>query len=191
MEMPPVQKAKSLPRTLDDPALFINREVSWIKFNNRVLEEAQDRRHPLLERVKFLAISGSNLDEFFMTRASILEQQIEKGDFEPTPGSRMTPLEQIKVTRREILPLLRSQKKCWEEELSPALAREGIYIRKPNDLTERQNLTLRDYFRREILPAMKKPDEEYFLGLHLQSPHQPAGSGQRPKIERDINQDHC
>ncbi len=164
MESPPVQKAKSLPRTLDDPALFINREVSWIKFNNRVLEEAHHRSHPLLERVKFLAISGSNLDEFFMTRASILEQQIERGDFEPTPGSRMTPLEQIKVTRREILPLLRSQKRCWEEELSPALAREGICIQKPNNLTEQQNLTLRDYFRREILPVMKKPDEEYFSG---------------------------
>ena len=96
-------------RLLDDPALFINREVSWIRFNYRVLEEANDTSHPLLERVKFLAISGSNLDEFFMTRASILEQQVERGDFEPTPGSRMTPLEQIKVTRSEILPLLKKQ----------------------------------------------------------------------------------
>ncbi len=162
MESPPVQKVESLPRSLDDPALFINREVSWIKFNNRVLEEAYDRSHPLLERVKFLAISGGNLDEFFMTRASILEQQIERGDFEPTPGSRMTPLEQIKVTRREILPVLRSQSKCLEEELFPALAKEGIRIQKPNDLTERQNLNLRDYFRREILPVMKKADVEYF-----------------------------
>ncbi|MGA3296849.1 MAG: polyphosphate kinase 1 [Candidatus Bathyarchaeia archaeon] len=161
MESPPVQKVESLPRTLDDPTLFINREVSWIKFNNRIIEEAQDRRHPLLERVKFLAISGSNLDEFFMTRASILKQQIERGDFEPTPGSRMTPQDQIKVTRREILPLLRSQKKCWEEELFPALARESIRIHKPNNLTKRQNLALRDYFRREILPVMKKPNEEY------------------------------
>src|SRR5208337_1534256 len=99
-------------KSLDDPALFINREVSWIRFNYRVLEEAQDTRHPILERVKFLAISGSNLDEFFMTRASILEQHIERGDFEPTPGSRMTPLEQIKVTRNEILPLLKQQEKC-------------------------------------------------------------------------------
>jgi polyphosphate kinase len=84
---------------LDDPALFINREVSWIRFNYRVLEEAEDPSQPLLERVKFLAISGGNLDEFFMTRASILEQQIERGDFEPTPGSRMTPLQQIKVAK--------------------------------------------------------------------------------------------
>jgi polyphosphate kinase len=162
MESLPVQKPKSIPRSLNDPAFFINREVSWIRFNSRVLEEAYDRSHPLLERVKFLAISGSNLDEFFMTRASILEQQIERGDFEPTPGSRMTPLEQIKVTRREILPLIRSQRKCLEEELFPALAREGIRIQTPNDLTERQNLDLRDYFRREVLPVMKKPHEEYF-----------------------------
>lgn len=147
-------------QTLDDPALFINREVSWIRFNYRVLEEAEDPRHPLLERVKFLAISGSNLDEFFMTRASILEQQIERGDFEPTPGSRMTPLQQIKVTRGEILPLLRRQKKCWEE-LVPLLAKKGIRILKPNDLSKHQNRILRDYFRKEILPVMKKPDADY------------------------------
>jgi polyphosphate kinase len=146
---------------LDDPALFINREVSWIRFNYRVLEEAQDPSHPLLERVKFLAISGSNLDEFFMTRASILEQQIERGDFEPTPGSRMTPLQQITVTRSEILPLLRRQKECWEQELAPLLAREGIRILKPKDLTRSQKRTLRDYFRKEILPVMKRPDAEY------------------------------
>lgn len=147
-------------RPLDDPALFINREVSWIRFNYRVLEEAQDPSHPLLERVKFLAISGSNLDEFFMTRASILEQQIERGDFEPTPGSRMTPLQQIKVTRSEILPLLRKQKECWDG-LAPLLAREGIRILKPKDLTKHQKRALRDYFRKEMLPVMKKPDADY------------------------------
>ncbi|HXZ90420.1 MAG TPA: polyphosphate kinase 1, partial [Candidatus Dormibacteraeota bacterium] len=146
--------------TLDDPALFINREVSWIRFNYRVLEEAQDSTHPLLERVKFLAISGSNLDEFFMTRASVLEEQIERGDFEPTPGSRMTPLQQIKVTRSEILPLLKSQRECWDQ-LAPLLAQEGIRILEPKDLSERQNRILRDYFQREILPVMKKPNVEY------------------------------
>jgi polyphosphate kinase len=147
-------------RTLDDPALFINREVSWIRFNYRVLDEAQDPNHPLLERVKFLAISGSNLDEFFMTRASILEQQIERGDFEPTPGSRMTPLEQIKVTRSEIIPLLKHQRECWEE-LVPLLARQQIRILEPKDLSARQNRILRDYFAKEILPVMKKPNVEY------------------------------
>ena len=146
--------------TLDDPALFINREVSWIRFNYRVLEEAEDRSQPLLERVKFLAISGGNLDEFFMTRASILEQQIERGDFEPTPGSRMTPLQQIKVTRGEIIPLLKNQRRCWEN-LVPLLAEEGIHVLKPNDLSKRENRILRDYFEKEILPVMKKPDVEY------------------------------
>ena len=157
-----VQVAESATvRTLDDPSLFINREVSWIRFNYRVLEEAEDQSHPLLERVKFLAISGGNLDEFFMTRTSILEEQIERGDFEPTPGSRMTPLEQIKVTRSEILPLLRRQKQCWEEELAPLLSREGIRIVAPKDLSRHQNRTLRNYFWKEILPVMKKPDAEY------------------------------
>jgi len=147
-------------RTLDDPALFINREVSWIRFNYRVLEEAEDPSQPLLERVKFLAISGGNLDEFFMTRASILEQQIERGDFEPTPGSRMTPLQQIQVTRREIIPLLKNQRRCWDD-LQPLLAKEGIRILRPEDLSDSQNQILRDYFRTEILPVMKKPDVEY------------------------------
>ena len=148
------------PALLDDPALFINREVSWIRFNYRVLEEAEDTNHPLLERVKFLAISGANLDEFFMTRASILEQHIERGEFEPTPGSRMTPLQQIQVTRKEILPLLRSQRKCWDE-LAPLLAKEQISILNPSELSKRQNRILRDYFRTEILPTMRKPDADY------------------------------
>jgi polyphosphate kinase len=147
-------------RTLDDPALFINREVSWIRFNYRVLDEARDSRHPLLERVKFLAISGSNLDEFFMTRASILEQQIERGDFEPTPGSRMTPLQQIKVTRSEIIPLLKGQRESWNQ-LVPLLAAHRIRILKSSELTKRQRRTLRGYFQREILPAMKKPNADY------------------------------
>lgn len=147
-------------RTLDDPALFINREVSWIRFNYRVLEEAEDPSQPLLERVKFLAISGGNLDEFFMTRASILEQQIERGDFEPTPGSRMTPLQQIQVTRGEILPLLKKQQKCWDD-LLPLLRKEEIRILHPSDLNKGQHQILRDYFKTEILPVMKKPDVEY------------------------------
>lgn len=147
-------------KSLDDPSLFINREVSWIRFNYRVLEEAHDTSHPLLERVKFLAISGSNLDEFFMTRASILEQHIERGEFEPTPGSRMTPMEQMKVTRSEILPLLRKQKKCWEE-LSAALTKENILIQQSNDLTSKRKRMLREYFENEILPVMKKPNADY------------------------------
>jgi polyphosphate kinase len=160
--LPTVPTARELApvRTLDDPALFINREVSWIRFNYRVLEEADDPSQPLLERVKFLAISGGNLDEFFMTRASILEQQIERGDFEPTPGSRMTPLQQIKVTRGEIIPLLKSQKRCWDI-LAPLLADQGIRILKPNEIDSNQKRNLRDYFRKEILPVMKKPDVEY------------------------------
>ena len=145
---------------LDDPSLFINREVSWIRFNYRVLEEAEDSSQPLLERVKFLAISGGNLDEFFMTRASILEQQIERGDFEPTPGSRMTPLQQIQVTRGEIIPLLKKQRNCWDD-LVPLLAREGIRVLNPEELNRTQSQILREYFRTKILPAMKKPDVEY------------------------------
>jgi len=158
-QVPPTQIADQS-KSLDDPSLFINREVSWIRFNYRVLEEAQDTSQPLLERVKFLAISGSNLDEFFMTRASILEQHIERGEFEPTPGSRMTPLEQMRVTRSEILPLLGKQKECWDE-LSAALSKENILIQKPSDKPYQKKRMLREYFQKEILPVMKKPNADY------------------------------
>jgi polyphosphate kinase len=157
-------------RTLDDPALFINRELSWIRFNYRVLEEAYDATHPLLERVKFLAISGSNLDEFFMTRASILQRQIERGDFDPTPGSHMTPIEQIKATRSEIVPLLKNQKECWEKELAPLLAKKGIRLLRPEALTKPQSHALRSYFQKEILPFMKKPGAEY-VAPHISNLH--------------------
>lgn len=144
---------------LEGHSLFISRELSWIRFNYRVLEEAQDTRHPLLERVKFLAISGSNLDEFFMTRSFLLEE-LDKDEPEGTHEG-ITALEQITAIRKEILPLLRIRMKCWEEELLPALVKEKIRIFRLSDLSEQQKRALRDYFQNVVLPAMKKPDANY------------------------------
>jgi polyphosphate kinase len=132
-------------RLLDDPALFINRELSWIKLNERVLEEVYDREHPLLERIKFLAICGSGLDEFFMVRVSGLKRQALKGALKAPPDG-MTPQEQLGTIRIEVEKLLKRYSKCWNEELIPDLLNAGITIKKVEDLDRDQRNYVRDYF---------------------------------------------
>ena len=107
--------APPAPIDLHDPSLYLNRELSWIEFNRRVFEEAQDERHPLLERVKFLAIFGSNLDEFFMIRVSGLKDQVAAGVVN-TPPDGMTPLQQLEEIRARVLPLMVEQGRYWREE---------------------------------------------------------------------------
>lgn len=155
---------------LDDPTLFLNRELSWIRFNVRVLEEAQDLTHPLLERVKFLAIAGSNLDEFFMTRIPRLLKKVSKGSIDKSMDG-MTAFEQIEATRREIIPLLEKYAKCWKEDLLPALAKQQIYIKKTGDLTRNQKEKLRRYFSNRILPTFKNHKQDiahvFIENLHI------------------------
>ena len=117
---------------LDDPALFINRELSWIKLNERILEEVHDKKHPLLERIKFLAICGSGLDEFFMVRVSGLMRQALKGALKAPPDG-MTPQEQLVAIRIEVEKLLERYSKCWNEEIIPDLLNAGIMIKKVED----------------------------------------------------------
>ena len=133
--------AQSQKKFLDNPDYFINRELSWVRFNVRVLEEAQDLRHPLLERVKFIAICGSNLDEFFMTRIPRLMKKIKAGSEEKSMDG-MSATEQIEATRKEILPLIKKHGACWRDELLPALAKQKIFIWKFNDLglKDKENL---------------------------------------------------
>jgi polyphosphate kinase len=141
-------------KSLDNPDYYINRELSWVRFNARVLEEAYDLWHPLLERIKFLAICGSNLDEFFMTRIPRLMKQISKGSVEKSMDG-MTPAEQILASRKEILPLVELQSDCWVNELVPALAKEEIFIRKTAELTMGYRRSLRRHFKVTILPVLK------------------------------------
>src|SRR5215813_7807198 len=105
--------------------LFINRELSWLEFNRRVLEEALDERHPLLERLKFLAIFSSNLDEFFMVRVSGLQEAIEAEIFEESPDG-MSPSEQLLEIRSRLKPLLERQMRCLGEDVLPKLAEAGL-----------------------------------------------------------------
>jgi polyphosphate kinase len=138
---------------LDDPKLYINRELSWLQFNQRVLEEALDERHPLLERVKFLAIFSNNLDEFFMIRVSGLRRQLEAGALR-TPPDGMTPVEQLAAIRRELLPDLARQLDCWHYDLVPKLRQSGIAVLNYDDLKGKQRKLLRKYFEQEIFPVL-------------------------------------
>src|ERR1019366_280674 len=124
-------------RDLDDPELFINRELSLLDFQRRVLEEAQDRSNPLLERLMFLSFVGSNVDEFFMVRVAGLKRQIEKGVSDPGPDG-MGPAEQLRAIRASVIRLYRSALECWSKELAPALQDSGIRILNYADLTAEQ-----------------------------------------------------
>ncbi len=140
-------------RSLDDPTLYINRELSLIDFQRRVLEEAQDSRNPILERLMFLSFVGSNIDEFFMVRVAGLKQQIEKGVLETGPDG-MTPAEQLRAIRASVIRLFRSAHECWSKELVPALDEAGIHILSYADLTEEQRATANSYFQQTVFPTL-------------------------------------
>jgi polyphosphate kinase len=140
--------------TLDDPSLYINRELSWLEFNRRVLEEARDPRVPLLERLKFLAIFGSNLDEFFMVRVGGLQQKVHAGIAIGSGADKMPPREQLDRIRQVVRQCNAEVNQCLSQEVLPALEKEGIVVRGIKDLTETDRKQLADVFRREIYPVL-------------------------------------
>ena len=109
------------------PEEFLNRDVSWLEFNRRVLHEAVDERTPLLERVRFLSIFSSNLDEYFMKRVGGLKRQILRGWNQPTADG-LTPLQTLAAIRGAVLPLLRQQGECFTNAIRPALAANGVHL---------------------------------------------------------------
>ena len=144
-------KAKTV--DLDDPKLYINRELSRLQFDGRVLEEAMDKNHPLLERVKFASIFASNMDEFFMIRVSGLRRQLAAKVLEPPPDG-MTPAEQLAAIREQLLPLLDKHSECWHKDLCPKLKEAGIEVLRYDELKRKQRKLLRQYFERELFPAL-------------------------------------
>jgi polyphosphate kinase len=140
-------------KKLEDPEYYINRELSWVRFNARILEEAYDEWHPLLERVKFLAICGSNLDEFFMTRIPRLIKKINKNPCERSMDG-MTATEQIKATRKEILPLIKKHAECWKSVVLPELKKHKIVIENFANLTQTKKESLRKQIESTILPYL-------------------------------------
>jgi polyphosphate kinase len=136
-----------------DPALYCNRELSLLAFQQRVLEEAEDPANPLLERVKFLSIFGSNMDELFMVRVAGLQQQLAAGGRDMSVDGRDTS-EQLRNVRREAARLTAQARKCWREELLPALAGERIEIIAYRDLPEDDQSALDEFFKYSVFPIL-------------------------------------
>ena len=141
------------PPELSDPALYYNRELSWLQFNERVLELAEDASIPLLERVKFCAIYSSNLDEFFMVRVAGLHDQIDAGIEKPLQDGR-TPSETIEAIRRIVGDHSARQSHCLNHDLRPALAEHGIRIVRDSEVDRKECQGLDERFRRQIFPVL-------------------------------------
>ncbi|HEY9282215.1 MAG TPA: polyphosphate kinase 1 [Pyrinomonadaceae bacterium] len=133
--------------------LLFNRELSWLEFNRRVLEEAMDESHPLLERLKFLSIFSTNLDEFFMVRVSGLMEEMEEEVVELSPDG-LTPAEQLREISARLRPMIESQVRCLKEEILPRLAEHGVRITSYKDLGRRERQAADDYFRESVFPIL-------------------------------------
>jgi polyphosphate kinase len=139
---------------LDDPSLYFNQELSWIDFNWRVLWQAMDDRNPLLERVRFLAITASNLDEFFQKRVGGLKRQQGAQVHRLTPDGR-TPEEQLSLIRDTAIVMHRRMTETWERQLKPALrAQAGVMICSSDDLNIEQHYVAREYFQTHLFPIL-------------------------------------
>jgi polyphosphate kinase len=155
-----VKEAKAAKEKIELPESLLyhknflfNRELSWLEFNRRVLEEALDQTQPLLERLKFLSIFSTNLDEFFMIRVSGLKDQLEDDAVELSPDGMM-PAEQLKEIRERLLPMLDQQMSCLCEDVLPKLEAEGIKIKSYRFLTDEEKHELNIYFMQNVFPVL-------------------------------------
>jgi polyphosphate kinase len=138
---------------LSDPSLYINRELSWLEFNQRVLEEAQNASSPLLERLKFLCIVASNLDEFFEVRVAGLKQQRLSNVSAPGPDA-MSPSEQLAAISVRVRKMVDDQYHLWNEELVPALEKNNIFFLQYEELTKEERQYYTKYFEKSVYPVL-------------------------------------
>jgi len=138
---------------LDAPSLYINRELSFLEFNQRVLDQARDDRHPLLDRLRFLAIVSSNIEEFFMVRVSDLQDQVDQ-KLEEMPPDGMTPAQQLAAIRKRVTTLFEQQRRVLCAELLPELEARGICILSLDAMSKSQRAALHTYFEEEIFPVL-------------------------------------
>ncbi|HET9417754.1 MAG TPA: polyphosphate kinase 1 [Chthoniobacterales bacterium] len=144
---------QSTPERFGDPKNFLNRELSWLEFNRRVLEEAQDPSQPLIERVKFLCIFSSNLDEFFEIRVAGIKQQIDSETSDVGPDG-LSPTETFNQIQRLTHELVTTQYELWNTELLPELAKNGIRVRNLSELNAKRAAWARKYFQDEVFPML-------------------------------------
>src|SRR5437667_1962009 len=140
-------------KRFSDPQNFINRELSWLEFNRRVLEEAQDPTQPLIERVKFLTIFSSNLDEFFEIRVAGIKQQIQSETSDVGPDG-LSATETFNSIQRVVRELVATQYALWKNELVPELAKNGICVREIAELPAKRAAWAHRYFQQEVLPML-------------------------------------
>src|SRR5215472_2169658 len=138
---------------LANPRYYLNRHLQWLEFNRRVLEEARDIGNPLLERVKFLAISANNLDEFVEVRVSSFLQQIEHGSKAVSPDG-LTATEELEKVSAAMHILVADQYKCWNEELLPALAKQSIRMFRMDEVDAGALKTAKTFFDRRLYPML-------------------------------------
>src|SRR6476620_4746928 len=127
----------------------LNRDLCQLEFFRRVLEEATDKSNPVLERLKFLSVFSSNLDEFFMVRVSGIKEMLSIEDIGPMPGE-LTPVEQLAVIRERVLPLVEEQSRCLRDEVLPELESHGVVIAPYATLSEEEKQSLSQYFIKNI-----------------------------------------
>ena len=141
------------PTDLNEPKYFINRELSSLEFQRRVLAEAEDERNPLLERVKLLGFVGTNLDEFFMVRVAGLKKQIESG-VTNLPPDGMTPIEQLVAIRKVAMQIMSRARELMHNDILPNLHQAGIHVMNYSELTERQKSNVKTYFEQVIFSVI-------------------------------------
>ncbi|MCW5890301.1 MAG: polyphosphate kinase 1 [bacterium] len=186
----PARTHRRVARATEAPApRYLNRELSWLEFNRRVLAEAESTKNPPLERCRFLSIFESNLDEFYMVRVSGLIEQVEGGVVEPSPDG-LSPEEQLARIAALVPPMRHAASQVWTTELRPALAEHGVEVLPWAELTARRQSELRRWFEREVFPVCTPlvldpaPSVPFISNRSLNLGVLVDDGGERPKLAR-------